>query len=207
MADIANQVPTLIGVAIGALTTFLAGARAERIRWRHEQTSRLDERRADAYDAYASAIKDVYVECLDIAANLRGLGVQRKIMDEAQALAKLDRLTRERTTKWEAVRLIGSTDTVRAGHQWHTKVYEMECFARDERTGAGEWNAVVKEVNKRRDRFTAAARLDLGVKDLLDPSERWGDAEVSEAEEDPSVPRADNPSSLSVADEAALDVS
>ena len=180
MGGFVDQLPALIGVAIGAAATFVAGVSTERARWRHERQSVWDQRRADAYSAYSDALKEVYVQCRVIAANCRGLGVQRKTIDVNAALADLDRLTRERTTKWEAVRIVGDPDTVEAGHRWHVLVYEMERFARAERTGAADWNAVLESVDDCRDRFTNAARRGLGIAGDLQRWEAWGDARVDQ---------------------------
>ena len=74
MASFVQQLPALIGVVIGASASYLAGAATERARWRREQASRWDEKRAQAYADYGYAIKNVYVQCRRIADNYRGLG-------------------------------------------------------------------------------------------------------------------------------------
>jgi hypothetical protein len=62
MSGTGQQLPALIGVVIGALASFLAGAASERTRWRPERSSRWDERRAQAYADYGYAVKNVYVQ-------------------------------------------------------------------------------------------------------------------------------------------------
>jgi len=175
MADFVDQLPALIGVVVGATASYLAGAHAERARWKHELSSRWDESRKQAYAAYGYALKNVYVQCRRIAANCRGLGVQRETLNEKEELEKLGRLTDERTAIWETVRLLGARKTVEAGHAWHELTGQIELFARNERSGAEEWEALLSEWNRCRDRFYQAAREDLGIQGALPPSRPWGD--------------------------------
>lgn len=67
MSGITRQLPALIGVVVGALASYLAGAASERARWRREQSARWDDRRAQAYAEYGYAV-NVYVQCLRAAA-------------------------------------------------------------------------------------------------------------------------------------------
>jgi len=64
MSGVIEQFPALIGVVIGALASYLAGAATERTRWRRERSSRWDDRRAQAYADYGYAVKNVYVQCM-----------------------------------------------------------------------------------------------------------------------------------------------
>ena len=57
MSGFTQQLPALIGVVIGASTSYLVGAAIERARWRREQWARWDEKRAQAYAEYSHAVK------------------------------------------------------------------------------------------------------------------------------------------------------
>jgi len=50
-----DQLPALIGVAVGTVGTIVATGLADRSRWRRRQSVRWDERRLDAYVAFARA--------------------------------------------------------------------------------------------------------------------------------------------------------
>ena len=163
MSSIVQQLPTLIGVVIGASASYLAGAATERARWRREQSSRWDEKRAQAYVEYGYAIKNVYVQCRRIT-DLRSQSTRIKRSDYEEALAELGKLTDERTAKWESVLLLGNPETIAAARAWHRRVWHVELFARGERTDSDEWTALHDGVVVDRARFYAAARRDLGIK-------------------------------------------
>jgi hypothetical protein len=152
---------TLIAVAVGALATYLAGAATERTRWRRERSARWDDRRAQAYADYARAVKNVYVQCMR-ADGLRREGTGARAAYE-EALTELERLTDDRTAKWETVLLLGDPETIDAGRTWHRRVWQVERFARGQRTDTGQWQALLDNVIVDRRHFYAAARHDLGI--------------------------------------------
>ena len=110
--SIVQQLPALIGVAVGALASYLASSATERARWRREQSSRWDDRRAQAYAEYGYAVKNVYVQCQRLVEVRAKGGDSQAAMGEA--LAELDRLNAERTAKWEPVLLLGNPATIAA---------------------------------------------------------------------------------------------
>lgn len=173
MSRFIQQLPALIGVAVGALASYLAGAATERARWRRERSSRWDEKRAQAYTEYGYAIKNVYVQCRR-AARLRIQDTQNNSADYDEAIAELGKLTDERTAKWESVLLLGNLETIAAGRSWHRRVWQVELFARGERTDVDEWDAVLDEVIDARTRFYVEARRDLGIESGdVPPGEPW----------------------------------
>ena len=173
MSGVVNQLPALIGVVIGALASFMAGAASERARWRREQSARWDDRRAQAYADYGHAVKNVYVQCMRAAA-LRTRQTGGDMADYVEALAALSVLTDERTAKWESVLLLGNPQTVAAARTWHRRVWQVERFARGERTDTEQWDALMADVIADRARFYAEARRDLGITSgELPSSGRW----------------------------------
>ncbi len=162
MSGIVQQLPTLLGVVIGALASFLAGAAAERTQWRRERSARWDERRAQAYADYGHAVKNVYIQCMR-ADRLRrqAAGIDPAAYEES--LAELERLTDDRTAKWEAVLLLGHPETVDAARTWHRRVWQVELFARGRRTDVEHLDSLLEQVIADRARFYAAARRDLGI--------------------------------------------
>jgi hypothetical protein len=182
MADVVHQLPALIGVIVGALASFLAGSTMERTRWKHERASRWDDKRAQIYSDYGYAIKNVYVQCVRIANSCRGLGQRSEIIDCDQALADLGQLTDHRTAIWESVLLMGDPATIAAARAWHRGVWQVERFARGERTDADEWHPALDQIATLRAAFYEAARHDLGI--------RSGDIPSAGPWERPSQPAA-----------------
>src|SRR5581483_4949347 len=162
MSGIIQQWPPLMGVVIGALASYLTGAASERIRWRREQFSRWDDKRAQAYADYAYAVKNVYVQCMRTA-ELRRLGVDGNSTAYEEALVELGKLTDERTAKWESVLLLGNPETIATARVWHRRIWQVERFARGERTDEDQWDSLLEDVNVDRATFYTAARRDLGI--------------------------------------------
>lgn len=173
MSGVVQQLPALIGVVVGALASFLAGAASERARWRREQSSRWDDRRAQAYAEYAHAVKNVYVQCMRVTA-MRGQRAGDDGTAYREAVTGLSVLTDERTAKWEAVLLLGNQQTVAAARTWHRRVWQVERFARGERTDIEQWDTLMADIMADRARFYAEARRDLGISSgELPSSGRW----------------------------------
>ena len=162
MSGIVQQLPALIGVAVGALASYLAGAASERKRWRRDQSVRWDDKRAQAYTDYGLAVKNVYVQSMR-AAELRRRDSQDQPAAYEEALAELVRLTDERAAKWETVLLLGDPETITAARVWHRRVWQVERFACGQRTDTSQWESVLSDVNADRARFYTAARRDLGI--------------------------------------------
>jgi len=162
MSGIVQQLPALIGVAVGALASYLASSASERKRWRRDQLVRWDDKRAQAYTGYGLAVKNVYVQSLR-AAELRRRDSPDQPAAYEEALAELGRLTDERTARWETVLLLGHPETITAARTWHRRVWQVERFARGQRTDTSAWDSVLSDVNADRARFYMAARRDLGI--------------------------------------------
>jgi hypothetical protein len=162
MSDLIRQAPALIGVAVGALASFLVTTASERNRWRREQASRWDDKRADAYAEYGNSVKNLHELCKRIAA-YRGLQTWTEPLDPAEGLEDLARSAAERAAKWEIVLLLGSPAAVVAARSWHRQVWQMELFAQGVRTDNTQWRTLLDDVAAARYRFYDAARRDLGI--------------------------------------------
>lgn len=162
MSGVTQQLPALIGVIIGASASYLVGAATERARWRREQLSRWDEKRAQAYAEYSHAVKSLYVQSMRIASS-RIRSTRNEPMDYDEALANLGKLADERTQRWEMVLLLGNPETITAARTWHRRVWQIEFFARGEHTDAHQYDALQDQVDADRTRFYEAARRDLGI--------------------------------------------
>jgi hypothetical protein len=193
MSGVIEQFPALIGVVIGALASYRAGAATERTRWRRERSSRWDDRRAQIYADYGYAVKNGYVQCM------RADGLRRQGTDDRpayeQALTELERLTDERTAKWEAVLLLGDPATIEAARIWHRRVWQVELFARGTRTDAENLGPLLDTVITDRDRFYKAARVDLGITSGDIPHGGPWESEADLVSEPPSQPPGEPSSS------------
>lgn len=182
MSGFADQLPALAGVVIGATASYLIGAATDRARWLRGQSARWDERRAQAYAEYAHAVKAVYVQCMRIASS-RGLGSRSDVSDFDAALTEMARLADDRTSKWELVLLLGDPQTIAAGRARHRRVWQLERFARGERTDASEFAVLRAAFQEDRTLFYAAARHDLGIRSGEIPAaEPWGTGPVASYE-------------------------
>ena len=162
MTSVTQQLPALIGVIIGASASFLITAATDRTRWRREQSSRWDEKRAQAYAEYAYAVKTLFVHSLRIANSRLGRALSDPI-DYDEALAELRKLENERTAKWEMVLLVGNPETIEAARTWHRRVWYMDYFARGERSDPNDYKALLADVDADRTRFYEAAKQSLGI--------------------------------------------
>ena len=169
--SIVQMILPLVGVVIGAIGSFLVASAGDRTRWRREQLTRWDVRRAEAYAAYGDAVKRVYVACKQVVDD-RNLAVEEGESAMEGRIANLLRLSAERTSKWETVLLLGDGKTIVAAREWHRLVWEMERIALGESDADEAWQRVWKASYSARARFYEAARGELGVPDAaLPPSE------------------------------------
>ncbi|MFF9559964.1 hypothetical protein ACF1DY_29625 [Streptomyces albus] len=80
----ATRTITLVGVLIGALTSYPVTVAAERAKFRRTRVTRRDERKLDTYIAYVSCIKVIHRAAME-AARARDNGE-----DAAEAVARTE---------------------------------------------------------------------------------------------------------------------
>ncbi|MFJ8803095.1 hypothetical protein [Streptomyces sp. NPDC102487] len=81
----ATQILTLIGVLVGALTSYFATAAAERAKFRREMATRWDQRKLDTYIEYVTCIKEIQRAAMD-AARARDQGTDAsEVLQEMEA--------------------------------------------------------------------------------------------------------------------------
>ncbi|MFI6161502.1 hypothetical protein ACIA59_16335 [Micromonospora haikouensis] len=162
MSSLLLQLPALVGVLIGAVATYVATTMQERSRWRRLQAVRWDERRIAAYTEYAHAIKKVISIAVRLAA-ARGVHRDDSWFRAEGTEAELIEAEEERTTKWEAVLMLGDESVVAAAREWHQATFRLMRLAAGQSSDM-TWNEAIAAVSQVRGRFYAAARADLGVK-------------------------------------------
>lgn len=171
MSTFVQQLPTLIGVLIGALATYAATSAAERARWRRTQAVRWDDKRLTAYAEYAHAVKKTITITVRLAAH-RGVHPDTDALDPAEGEPALAAAEEERTIKWEAVLLLGTEEIVAAARTWHQSAFLMQRVAAGLRTDV-TWAEAVQAASRARRDFYSVARRDVGI----------GSGEVSEVYE------------------------
>ncbi len=125
----ATQVLTLVGVLIGALTSYVTSALAERAKFRRELATRWDERKLDTYIAYVSCIKEILRSAME-AGRARDRGE-----DASAALAEMEESEKRRSVLFETFVLLSGEAAAEAAHAVNQRTWELLGLARDPRTG------------------------------------------------------------------------
>jgi hypothetical protein len=166
-----EQLPTLIGVIIGAFASYAATTTIERSRWKRRQTVRWDERRMFAYADYANSVKTMISIAHRIAA-ARGLPSDGNPLSPEEGLELLAKAEMERGSRWESVLLLGSSATISAGREWHQCAWTLEWFARGKLNGPEAYKDAYARADSTRANFYVQARKDLGVAGEF-PDYKW----------------------------------
>ncbi|MGH3864493.1 hypothetical protein [Actinokineospora sp.] len=156
-----QQLPTLIGVLVGALATFTATSVAERSRWRRTQSVRWDDKRLAAYAEYAHAVKKVISISVRLAAH-QGIHQDLDKLAPEEGLGALALAEEERTMKWETILLLGTDHTVVAARAWHDSVFRLQRIASGVDVESS-WGDAVGAVSRARRGFYEAAKADIGI--------------------------------------------
>ncbi len=162
--SLTGQILPLVGVTLGAATSFLVTSVNERTRWRRQQAVRWDEQRLSAYAEYAHAVKELAARYQMIAA-ARGL-VSGPIPLEPtpEVLLELRELESRRSALSETLGLLGDTEANTASKTLDHCVWRLECLARDIATETEQnWDQAYLEFRDARSRFVERARASLGV--------------------------------------------
>jgi len=167
MKEFLPQLFTLLGVALGAASTYGVTVLTERKRWARQQAVRWDERRVAAYREYAHVLKKVISISIRLAQQ-QGVSIGVYVMAPNYELADLAAAEEERTVCWEGVLLFGSDDAIRSGRQWHDCVFRLELLAAGQECDMS-WDSAVKEVSRARGEFYRVIRKDIGVSVLAAP--------------------------------------
>ncbi|MGI5242111.1 hypothetical protein [Dactylosporangium sp. CA-139066] len=174
MSAFLGQLGTLVGVALGALGSYLVSSAGERTRWRRQQATRWDDKRGAAYARYAHLLKQTLRAALWLAAS-NGLKCRAPILSIGDMEAALAKIESERSAAWEDVLLLGDTETIRAARQYTLEALRLERAAHEQPVDPETWSAQLRKVEETRAAFHAAARNDLGVpaQDFVDEMWSW----------------------------------
>ncbi|MEU9057074.1 hypothetical protein AB0D37_43030 [Streptomyces sp. NPDC048384] len=97
----ASQVITLVGVLLGAMTSFFATSLAERAKFRQTLATRWDERKLNTYIEYISSVKEAN------RAARQALEAHERGEDAADLLAEMEAAEARRSVLFEGLMLLG----------------------------------------------------------------------------------------------------
>ena len=160
--DLATQALTIVGVLLGALTSYVTGFLVERSRHRRSLAARWDERKLETYVKYVGCVRDViYASVLAYEARE---GIRTIDRSQEELVLKLTDAERSRALVFEQLVMLGGPDVVDAAHELNRAVAAIDWRAR------GLIDATLKEWQELHVRafqlinvFHAQARADLGV--------------------------------------------
>ncbi|QNS05186.1 hypothetical protein [Streptomyces xanthii] len=115
----ATQIFTLVGVLIGALTSYVATAVAERAKFQREMATRWDERKLDTYIDYVTCIKQIQRAAMD-AGRARDQGA-----DASEALAAMEESENRRSVLFETFVLLSNEMAATAAHAVNQRTWEL----------------------------------------------------------------------------------
>jgi hypothetical protein len=170
--SILDQLPALIGVVIGAVGSYAASSRTDKLRWQRSRAERWDEKRFEIYANYSNALKHQIRIAQRIGA-ARGFEDVVDPLDPAEGLELLAAAESHRAAEWESVLLVGDAETIQSAREWHEAVWNVELYARGLRDDSDGWKSATKHMSNARDAFYACARRDLGIKGSPPPSGNW----------------------------------
>lgn len=156
------QLITLLGVALGALASFVSTRLVDRGRWQREERLRWDGRRLDCYSEYSAAMMRFINTGFQLAAG-RGLPAAVEPLGVRAGLPALAAAESELSIYWAQLLILGSPQVVAAAQEWRTEAWHLESFARGRDSDPAEFEAASAQRRAARARFYTAVRADLGV--------------------------------------------
>ncbi|MHB9756492.1 hypothetical protein ACYBSK_19115 [Streptomyces sp. BYX5S] len=147
------QIVTLIGVLVGALTSFLATTMAERTRYQRAMATRWDERKLDTYIEYAACVKEIASTAKRARLAAEGTDEQREFITAMEA-AEL-----RRSVLFETLVLLASSGAVAAAHEVNAVLWQELMAARAADSAPAQGQQLIEFMN----RYHEQARADLGV--------------------------------------------
>ncbi len=177
-----QQLPALLGVIVGALGSYVAITRGDRIRFQREQAARWEERRLAVYTEYARVLKQTVSLTYRVAAHL-GNDPHPHPLSPEEAVPHFTQAAEARDPAGEALLMLGSPDVVDQAREWVLLVIRMEQFLRQDTHDPEAWTALLERQRTARQAYYAAVRRDLAL-----PPGHPGQWSVTAASNDPRTP-------------------
>jgi hypothetical protein len=148
-----SQIVTLIGVLVGALTSFLATTMAERTRHRRAMATRWDERKLNTYIEYASCVKEISSTAKRARQAAEGTD------DRREFLAAMEAAELRRSVLFETLVVLASPGAIDAANEVNRVLWQQEIATR-----AGGTTPVEGDLIALMNAYHEQARADLGVR-------------------------------------------
>ncbi|MEU6227657.1 hypothetical protein [Streptomyces sp. NPDC047042] len=162
MSAFIQQLPALLGVVIGALGSYWAVARGDRVRFQREREARWEERRLAVYTEYARALKQSVTLTYRVAASL-GNDPHPHPLTPEEAAPLIAEATVARDPYGEALLLLGAPEVVTKAREWVVTLLEMEAFLRERIEDPQIWQALLERQRAGREGYYSAVRSDLAL--------------------------------------------
>lgn len=121
----ASQIITIIGVLLGAVTSFIATTLAERAKFRQGMATRWDERKLDTYVEYVACVKEAS------RAARRALEARERGEDPSEALAEMEAVEARRSILFEALVLLAEDTAASAAAHANERLWALLRCARE----------------------------------------------------------------------------
>jgi len=159
------QFYTLIGVALGALASYLGASLTNRAQHQREVARRWEERKFETYATYIGDVKQQVIAANRIAASRGLISRVTRPLDPEEGLDLLEEVSNRRSQSSERVTLLADVGTVDALRTLNDAVWRMECYARGIIKGANTemWEADWLAYRQAFDAFHRHARVELGT--------------------------------------------
>jgi hypothetical protein len=125
-----QQTFTLIGVALGALFSYLITSLNERSRYRRDIATRLLEWKYDAYYQYLKDVREMVIIANRIAASLGLHHRTTLLLSQEEGLPMLAEVGTRRSASSERVRMLAEEDTAKALRDLNNVAWDLELIAR-----------------------------------------------------------------------------
>jgi hypothetical protein len=152
------QVFTLVGVVLGAASSFITTTLLERGKYRREKAVRWDAPSLQAFSDYLKAVAGM-ARMAGQAAGHRGSDGNAASRDLTEALRLMEEREDDRAIAFERVRLVADKATIDAACRLNNAAWEMEWLASGRKDGsAGAWQAATQKYLCALDAFHDASR-------------------------------------------------
>jgi hypothetical protein len=164
MAGLSAQLPSLIGVLVGASASLMVTTVGDRSRFRRDELARWRDRRLAVYTDYARAMK-ANVNVMYRWADYLGNRSSPHELTPERARPLLAASVEARDQAWETLSLVGSRDVAAAANAWFDVVVVMERSIQASVEDTAVWDELFSRHGNARQRFYDAARADLALSD------------------------------------------
>ncbi|MGW7042401.1 hypothetical protein ACWGDT_06720 [Streptomyces avermitilis] len=154
----ASQIITLVGVLLGAVTSFFATSLAERVRFRQTMATRWDERKLDTYIEYVSCVKDAN------RAARQAVEAHERGEDGSEPLSAMEAAEARRSVLFEGLVLLGDDAASEAAMTVNERLWAiLKCARNPSDSSAADRQDLSTSLIEALNTLHKAARSDLAI--------------------------------------------